>query len=67
MIALRSSWQSSQMSHQLSSLLYWEEMVMDEDRIAGAAKDIRGSIEETIGEAVANTKLHLMVGRPGCG
>jgi uncharacterized protein YjbJ (UPF0337 family) len=32
-------------------------MVMDKDRIAGAAKEIKGSVKETIGKAVGDTKL----------
>ena len=30
---------------------------MDKDRIAGAAKDIKGSVKETIGKAVGDAKL----------
>ena len=30
---------------------------MDKDRIAGAAKEIKGSVKETIGKAVGDTKL----------
>jgi uncharacterized protein YjbJ (UPF0337 family) len=30
---------------------------MDEDRIAGAAKEFKGSVEETIGKAVGDAKL----------
>jgi uncharacterized protein YjbJ (UPF0337 family) len=30
---------------------------MDEDRIAGAAKQIKGSIKETVGKAVGDAKL----------
>jgi uncharacterized protein YjbJ (UPF0337 family) len=30
---------------------------MDKDRIAGAAKEIKGSIKETIGRATGDTKL----------
>ena len=30
---------------------------MDKDRIAGAAKEIKGSIKETIGKAAADAKL----------
>jgi uncharacterized protein YjbJ (UPF0337 family) len=30
---------------------------MDKDRIAGAAKQIKGSVKETIGKAVGDTKL----------
>ncbi|MGC2411797.1 MAG: CsbD family protein [Stellaceae bacterium] len=30
---------------------------MDKDRIAGAAKEIKGSIKETIGKAVGDTQL----------
>jgi uncharacterized protein YjbJ (UPF0337 family) len=32
-------------------------MVMDKDRIAGAAKEIKGSVKETIGKAVGDAKL----------
>ena len=30
---------------------------MDRDRIAGAAKEIKGSVEETIGKAVGDARL----------
>jgi uncharacterized protein YjbJ (UPF0337 family) len=30
---------------------------MDKDRIAGSAKQIRGSIKEAVGKAVGDTKL----------
>ena len=30
---------------------------MDRDRIAGAAKEIKGSVKETIGKAVGDAKL----------
>jgi uncharacterized protein YjbJ (UPF0337 family) len=30
---------------------------MDKDRIAGAAKEIKGSVKETIGRAVGDAKL----------
>ena len=30
---------------------------MNKDRIAGAAKDIKGSVKETIGKAVGDAKL----------
>jgi uncharacterized protein YjbJ (UPF0337 family) len=30
---------------------------MDKERIAGAAKEIRGSVKETIGKAVGDAKL----------
>jgi len=30
---------------------------MDQDRIAGSAKQIKGSIKEAVGEAVGDTKL----------
>ena len=30
---------------------------MDKDRIAGAAKEIKSSVKETIGKAVGDTKL----------
>ena len=30
---------------------------MDKDRIAGAAKEIKGSVKETIGKAVRDAKL----------
>ena len=32
-------------------------MTIDKDRIAGAAKKIKGSIEETVGKAVGDAKL----------
>ena len=30
---------------------------MDKDRIAGAAKEVKGSIKETLGKAVGDAKL----------
>ena len=30
---------------------------MDKDRIAGAAKEIKGSVKETVGKAVGDSKL----------
>jgi uncharacterized protein YjbJ (UPF0337 family) len=30
---------------------------MNKDRIAGAAKEIKGSVEETVGKAVGDAKL----------
>jgi uncharacterized protein YjbJ (UPF0337 family) len=30
---------------------------MDKDRIAGAAKEIKGSIKETVGKAIGDAKL----------
>jgi uncharacterized protein YjbJ (UPF0337 family) len=30
---------------------------MDKDRIAGSAKEIKGSVEETVGKAVGDAKL----------
>jgi uncharacterized protein YjbJ (UPF0337 family) len=30
---------------------------LDKDRIAGAGKEIKGSVKETIGKAVGDTKL----------
>jgi uncharacterized protein YjbJ (UPF0337 family) len=30
---------------------------MDKDRIAGSAKEIKGSVKETIGKATGDTKL----------
>jgi uncharacterized protein YjbJ (UPF0337 family) len=30
---------------------------MDKDRIAGAAKELKGSIKETLGKAVGDSKL----------
>jgi uncharacterized protein YjbJ (UPF0337 family) len=32
-------------------------MVMDKDRIAGAAKEIKGSVKENIGKATGDAKL----------
>ena len=32
-------------------------VAMDKDRIAGAAKEIKGSVKETIGKAVGDAKL----------
>jgi uncharacterized protein YjbJ (UPF0337 family) len=34
-----------------------EDVLMDKDRIAGAAKKIKGSIKETIGKATGDAKL----------
>jgi len=34
-----------------------ENEVMDKDRIAGSAKEIKGSVKETIGKATGDTKL----------
>jgi uncharacterized protein YjbJ (UPF0337 family) len=34
-----------------------EHVAMDKDRIAGAAKEIKGSVKETIGKAVGDAKL----------
>jgi uncharacterized protein YjbJ (UPF0337 family) len=34
-----------------------ENIVMDKDRIAGSAKEIKGSVEETIGKATGDAKL----------
>jgi uncharacterized protein YjbJ (UPF0337 family) len=34
-----------------------EDVVMDKDRIAGAAKQIKGSIKETVGKAAGDAKL----------
>jgi uncharacterized protein YjbJ (UPF0337 family) len=34
-----------------------EHVVMDKDRIAGAAKEIKGSVKEAIGKAVGDAKL----------
>jgi len=30
---------------------------MDEDRVAGSAKEIKGTIKQAVGKAVGNTKL----------
>jgi uncharacterized protein YjbJ (UPF0337 family) len=38
-------------------LVYQEDAVVDKDRIAGSAKEIKGSIKETIGKAVGDAKL----------
>jgi uncharacterized protein YjbJ (UPF0337 family) len=32
-------------------------MVMDKDRIAGSAKEIKGAVKETIGKAIGDAKL----------
>ncbi len=32
-------------------------MTVDKDRIAGSAKEIKGSIKEAVGKAVGDTKL----------
>ena len=37
---------------------------MDKDRIAGAAKEIKGSINETIGKAIGDAKLTADGKRP---
>jgi uncharacterized protein YjbJ (UPF0337 family) len=34
-----------------------ENLVMNKDRIAGSAKEIKGSIKETIGKAIGDAKL----------
>jgi uncharacterized protein YjbJ (UPF0337 family) len=34
-----------------------EDIVMDKDRIAGAAKQIKGSIKQAVGKAVGDAKL----------
>jgi uncharacterized protein YjbJ (UPF0337 family) len=34
-----------------------ENIVMDKDRIVGSAKEIKGSVKETIGKAVGDPKL----------
>jgi uncharacterized protein YjbJ (UPF0337 family) len=34
-----------------------ENFIMDKDRIAGSAKEIKGSVKETIGKATGNAKL----------
>ena len=34
-----------------------EDVVMDKDRIAGSAKQIKGSVKETVGKAVGDRKL----------
>jgi uncharacterized protein YjbJ (UPF0337 family) len=34
-----------------------EDLGMDKDRVAGAAKEIKGSIKETIGKVVGDAKL----------
>ena len=37
---------------------FWRPIVtVDKDRIAGSAKEIKGSIKETVGKAVGDTKL----------
>jgi uncharacterized protein YjbJ (UPF0337 family) len=38
-------------------LVYQEDAVVNKDRIAGSAKEIKGSIKETIGKAVGDSKL----------
>jgi uncharacterized protein YjbJ (UPF0337 family) len=37
--------------------LQQEYMVMDRDRIAGAAKEIKGSVKEAVGKVVGDAKL----------
>jgi uncharacterized protein YjbJ (UPF0337 family) len=37
--------------------LHQEQIVMDKDRIAGAAKGIKGSVKEVIGKVVGDAKL----------
>jgi uncharacterized protein YjbJ (UPF0337 family) len=39
------------------SRLEQEHLVMDKDRIAGAAKGIKGSLKELVGKAVGDAKL----------
>jgi uncharacterized protein YjbJ (UPF0337 family) len=34
-----------------------QELIMDKDRIVGAAKQIKGSIKEAVGKAVGDAKL----------
>jgi uncharacterized protein YjbJ (UPF0337 family) len=34
-----------------------ENVVMDKDRVAGSAKQIKGSVKETIGKATGDVKL----------
>jgi uncharacterized protein YjbJ (UPF0337 family) len=34
-----------------------KDIVMDKDRIAGSAKQIKGSVKETLGKAVGDAKL----------
>jgi uncharacterized protein YjbJ (UPF0337 family) len=36
---------------------HFGEIVMDKDRIAGSAKEIKGSIKEKVGKAVGDAKL----------
>ena len=37
---------------------------MDKDRIVEAAKEIKGSVKETIGKAVGDAKLEFRTARP---
>jgi uncharacterized protein YjbJ (UPF0337 family) len=34
-----------------------EESIMDKDRVAGSAKEIKGTVKQTIGKAVGDAKL----------
>jgi uncharacterized protein YjbJ (UPF0337 family) len=34
-----------------------ETLIVDKDRIAGSAKEIKGSVKETIGKAIGDAKL----------
>jgi uncharacterized protein YjbJ (UPF0337 family) len=36
---------------------YLEEEIMDKDRIAGSAKQVKGAVKEVVGKAVGDTKL----------
>ncbi len=38
-------------------MLLLKEEVMDKDRVAGSAKDIKGSIKQAVGKAVGDAKL----------
>ena len=38
-------------------MLLKEEEVMDKDRVAGSAKEIKGTIKQAVGKAVGDTKL----------
>jgi uncharacterized protein YjbJ (UPF0337 family) len=41
----------------LEIIIRWSENNRDKDRIAGAAKEIKGAIKETTGKAVGDVKL----------
>jgi uncharacterized protein YjbJ (UPF0337 family) len=36
---------------------FWKEKIMDKDRIAGSAKEVKGTVKQVIGKAVGDAKL----------